>query len=155
MPNHWPTSSLLHPLYGSAARDIRGAVGASHGEQLDRLARQLDGVRRAIVLRDRDYRGLVISQAGTYLGARVTPDHKRYVSIYSPDDTIRVEAGRHPHELALRVDTDVVCVECDCECPDPDIEAIKGRLLADTTFLGEICTYCDTGTPPSPWPGGH
>lgn len=145
MPNHWPDKSLLSPRYGSAAQSIRAAVGVSRDEQAARLARQLDGVRRAIVLRDRDWRGLIIT-GGDHEGGRVTPDHKKFTAIYSPDLTVIVEIGRHPHELALKVDTDLVCTSI--------TECIKAALLADTNWLDEICDYCDTSTPPDPWPGG-
>jgi len=151
MPSHWPTSSLLHPVYGSAARDIRAAVGASSDEQAARLARQLDGVRRAIVLRDRDWRGLIIT-GGDHSGARVTPDHKRYTAIYSPDDTLIIEVGRHPHELALRVDTAAVCAACPGLSPE-DIDDIIDRIAENTEFITWLCDTCSGGDP-GPWPGG-
>lgn len=153
MPSQWPASSLLHPAYGSAAQSIRAAVGVSRDEQTARLARQLDGVRRAIVLRDRDFRGFVIA-GGDHSGARVTPDHKRFTEIGCPDGTVLIEVGEHPHKLTLRVDVAAVCAACPPLDPDDIIEGVKGRLLADTAWLDEVCGYCDTGTPPPPWPGG-
>ena len=152
MANSYPPASLLHPTYGSAARDIRAAVGVSTSDRLDRALRQLDGVRRTMVLRDRDYQGIVITQDGTYQGHRVTPDQRRVVAI-TGDDTVIIEPGADNHELLIRVDTTVVCAACPGLTPE-DIEYIKGRLLSDTDWLDPICEYCDTSVPPPPWPGG-
>lgn len=152
MPSRWPTASLLHPTYGSAAQSIRASVGVSRADQLDRLARQLDSVRRAIVLRDREFRGIIIAQAGTYSGSRVTPDHKRFTSIDGPDGTVLVEPGRHPHELALRVDTDVVCAACPGLSPE-DIDDIIDRIAQNEDFIAWFCDTCSGGDP-GPWPGG-
>ncbi len=134
-------TSLLHPAYGSAARDIRAAVGASPTARIDRALRQLDGVRRAIVLRDRRFRGIVIQQAGTYLGTRITPDHQQFVGIDSPDGSILIEQGADTHELVLGVDCDA--------CP-PDIDDLRSQILNEAT-LDAICDWCNSGTPP-PWP---
>lgn len=133
-------TSLLHPAYGSAARDIRAAVGVSPAARLDRVARQLDGVRRAIVLRDRHFRGIVIQQAGAYLGTRITPDHQQFVGVDCPDGSITFEQGADTHEITMCVDVDAI------------IELVKAGLLADTAWLEQICNYCDTSTPPPPWP---
>lgn len=151
MPNHWPDKSLLSPRYGSAAQSIRAAVGVSRDEQAARLARQLDGVRRAIVLRDRDWRGLIIT-GGEHLGGRVTPDHKKFTRIYSPDGTVIVEVGRDPHELALRVDTALVCAACPGLSPE-DIDLIIERIAENTEFIAWLCDTC-SGADPGPWPGG-
>lgn len=141
MRSEQPVTSLLHPAYGSAARDIRAAVGASTTARLDRALRQLDGVRRAIVLRDRHFRGIVIQQTGTYLGTRITPDHQQFVGIDSPDGSILIEQGADTHELSLGVDCDA--------CP-PDIDDLRSQILNEAT-LNAICDWCNSGTPP-PWP---
>lgn len=124
-----PVSSLLHPTYGVAAADIRSAVGASQAARLERVTRQLDAVRRATVLRARDFRGLVIQQDGTYLGTRITPSHRRFVGVDCPDGSILFEQGADTHEIRM-------CV---------DIEVIKTMLLEDPGFSSTICASCDPG----------
>lgn len=143
MGNYGP-ASLLHPVYGVAAADIRAAVGASQSARLATLHRQLDGVRRAIVLRDRDYRGFVIRQDGTGAGQRITPNHQKFIGLDSPDDTILWSGDEH--DALARVNTDAVCATC------YNPEQIKHDLLEDMIWMQVVCQFCDDGLPPTPWP---
>lgn len=107
-----PTRSLLHPLYGTAAQDIRAAVGASSAARMAAMHRKLDGVRRAMVLRDRDFRGLWLKDSQD----RVTPDHQKFIEVVCPDGSIRWERGDSPHQLRGCVDVDAL--ELDMGCAD-------------------------------------
>lgn len=102
--------SLLHPLYGAAAQDIRAAVGASSAARMAAMHRQLDGVRRAVVLRDRDFRGLWLKDSQQ----RVTPDHQKFIEVVCPDGTILWEKGDSPHQLRGCVDPDALGIEPGC-----------------------------------------
>jgi hypothetical protein len=104
------TGSLLHPLYGTAAQDIRAAVGVSSAARMDAMHRRLDGVRRAMVLRDRDFRGLWLKDSQD----RVTPDHQKFIEIVCPDGSIRWERGDSPHQLRGCVDPDALDIETGC-----------------------------------------
>lgn len=102
--------SLLHPLYGTAAQDIRAAVGASSAARMNAMYRQLDGVRRAVVLRDREFRGLWLKDAQD----RVTPDHQKFIEVVCPDGTIVWERGDSPHQLRGCVDVGALGIEPGC-----------------------------------------
>lgn len=128
-------SSLLHPVYGSAARDIRAAVGVSPAARTAKLARQIDGLQRAMVLRDRDFRGIVITQNGDAAGTRITPDHRRFVAIDCPDGSILWEQGNDGHELVGCVNVAAI------------IDEITALLEADTDFMNAVCVFC--GATPS------
>lgn len=141
MGNYGP-GSLLHPVYGVAAADIRAAVGASQSARLAKLHRQLDGVRRSIVLYDRDYRGHVIRQSGTGAGQRITPNHQKFIGLDSPDDSILWSGDEH--DVLAQVNTEFVCDEC------IDEDELRPLILNEAT-LDAICAYCSGGTPP-PWP---
>jgi len=149
--NSYPPASLLHPTYGSAARDIRAAVGVSSTARLDRALRQLDEVRRTMVLHDRDYQGIVITQPGAYQGHRITPDQRRVVAI-TGDETVVIEPGADNHELVIRVDTAVVCAACPGLSPE-DIDDIIDRIAENEEFIAWLCDTC-SGAEPGPWPGG-
>lgn len=105
-----PAGSLLHPLYGTAAADIRAAVGASSAARMTALHRRLDGVRRAMVLRDRDFRGFWLKEAQD----RVTPDHQRFIEVVCPDGSIVWERGDSPHQLRGCVDPEALGIEPGC-----------------------------------------
>jgi len=105
-----PAGTLPHPLYGTAAADIRAAVGASSAARMTALQRRLDGVRRAMVLRDRDFRGFWLKDAQD----RVTPDHQRFIEVVCPDGSIRWERGDSPHQLRACVDPEALGIEPGC-----------------------------------------
>lgn len=142
----WPKESLLHPLYGSAARDIQAAVGISSAARLDSIASELEATRRSIVLNLRAFRGITISQDGTYLGHRATPGPGDAIAL-DADETIIIEPGYDTHELKLSVDTDVVCTACGTNCTD-----VLACISENETFLDWLCARCD-GPDPGPWPG--
>lgn len=123
--------SLLHPTYGSAAADVRSAVGASPAARAARLGRQLDAVQRALVLRARAFRGIVITQDGT----RITPDHQRWIEIDCPDGSIVWEQGDDTHQLVGCVDVGAIA------------GAIGDALLASPEFMDAVCTYCNSPEP--------
>ncbi len=102
--------SLLHPLYGTAAQDIRAAVGASSSARMAAMHRRLDGVRRTMVLRDRDFRGLWLKDSQQ----RVTPDHQKFIEVVCPDGSILWESGDSPHQLRGCVDVDALDIETGC-----------------------------------------
>lgn len=105
-----PMGSLLHPLYGTAAQDIRAAVGASSGARMVDLHRRLDGLRRAVVLQSREFRGLWLKDAQD----RVTPDHQKFIEVVCPDGSIRWERGESPHQLQACVDPEALGIEPGC-----------------------------------------
>lgn len=125
--------SLLHPLYGTAAQDIRTAVGASSAARVAALHRQLDGVRRAVVLRDREFRGLWLKDSQQ----RITPDHQKFIEVVCPDGTILWEKGDSPHQLRGCVDVEALGIEPGC----PDAFSVVTNGVDDATADG-----CDTLT---------
>lgn len=104
------TGSLLHPLYGTAAQDIRAAVGASSAARMDAMHRRLDSVRRAMVIRDREFRGLWLRDSQD----RVTPDHQKFIEVVCPDGSIRWERGDSPHQLRGCVDPEALDIDTGC-----------------------------------------
>lgn len=125
------TGSLLHPLYGTAAQDIRAAVGASSAARMSALHRRLDGVRRAMVLRDREFRGLWLKDSQD----RVTPDHQKFIEVVCPDGSILWERGDSPHQLRGCVDVDALDIETGCT----DAFRVVTNGTDDVTAVG-----CDT-----------
>lgn len=149
-------ASLLHPLYGTAAQDIRAAVGASSASRVAGIQRRLDGVRRAMVLRDRDFRGLWLKDSQQ----RITPDHQKFIEVVCPDGTILWEKGDSPHQLRGCVDVgalgivpgcanafdtvtngtdDVVAVDCDT------LELAAGCGIAIEKTAAKQFTFRNTG----------
>lgn len=135
--------SLLDRSAGYAAFAVRRALGKDLWSELQRLRRRVDELERALALDLKTYGGLTVNDFGTWVGL----DHRRRHHLKSSDDSIVLTRPEGlPYAVDLTVNTDQVCIDI--------IECIKARILADPDFLDEICAYCDTGTPPAPWPGG-
>lgn len=109
--------SLLHPVLGCAAADIRRAVDASQGARLARLERTLDATRRALTFDLKLFRGFRVQGRQDI----VTPDSSGLVHIYAPPGdptTIGVDPNVARH--AIKVSTEVPPSE-ECECCGEDM----------------------------------
>lgn len=112
-------SSLLHPITGYAAGDVRRAVG---GGREDRIARLEDGLERLrrMVAGLKGFRGLRPGQRGMVS----TPDSSGLMDVYSPDES--VDVGRTPNQQLHGVSLGVVLPDPEnpCECCAEDAHPI-------------------------------
>lgn len=110
MPEH--RGSLLHPVYGAAAGDIRRAVDASPAARLTALERSLDATRRALTFDLKLFRGFRVQGRQTF----VTPDSSGWIHLYAPDgNPTVVEVDPNVARHAIKVRTIVPETEgCDC-----------------------------------------
>ena len=136
-------ATLNNDLVGVAAQDRARMRGENKDDRIAALEARIGQLERALAYQTQIPRDIVIISGGTY--TPVTFDTAGHVYIRSQEDDDgreSIDMGRRPHARIHAIDLLV------------NIEWIKARLLEDTDWLDEICAYCDTSTPPGPWPGG-
>lgn len=139
-------SDLNSPLVGVAARDRASMRGTSAEDRVREMEARIERLERALTYAMQLPREIVITSNSTITPVTWSPDGRIYLR--SSSLTIDIERKPHArqHVIDLNVNTAAVCAAC------YDIEQIKADLLSDLLWLDEICAYCDTGTPPVPWP---
>lgn len=137
---------LNNPLVGVAARDRASIRGDSQRDHIAALERRIAQLERALAYQMQIPRDVVIISGSTYTPVLFDGDGHLYLRSAEEDTgdgTISsIDIGRRPHARQHVIDLAI------------NIDWIKAKLLEDTTWLGEICAYCDTSTPPDPWPVG-
>jgi len=136
-------ATLNNDLVGIAAQDRARMRGENKDDRVAELEARVGRLERALAYQMQIPRDIVIISNDTYVP--VTFDTEGHVYIRSQEDDdgrSSIDIGRRPHARIHVMDLLV------------NIEWIKARLLEDTDWLDEICQYCDTSTPPAPWPGG-
>lgn len=119
--------SLLDRDHGYAAYAVRRALHREAWPEIQRLQRRVEELERALVLDLRVYGGLTINDHGTWVGL----DHRRRHHLYSSDESVSlVRPTGKPYAVDITVNVDAI------------IEEIKDFLLADSTWLGQVCTHC-------------
>lgn len=136
---------LNNDLSGVAARDRASIRGTSQADRIAGLERRIAQLERALAYQMQLPRGIVIISGETYTPVLFDGDGWIYLrsAVTAPATVPSIDIGRRPHARQHVIDQVV------------DIDWIKARLLEDTDWLDEVCNYdCDSGTPPTPWPGG-
>ena len=134
---------LNNDLTGIAARERAVIKGTSKDAKIADLEARIGRLERALAYQMQIPRDIVIISNDSYVP--VTFDTEGHVYIRSQEDDAgrsSIDIGRRPHARIHVIDLLI------------NIEWIKARLLEDTDWLDEICQYCDSSTPPDPWPGG-
>lgn len=139
-------SDLNNALLGVAARDRASMRGTSPEDRIAAMEDRIARLERALTYAMQLPREIIITSGSTITPVTWSEDGRIY--LHSSSLTIDIERKPHArqHVIDLNVNTDAVCAYC------YDIEQIKADLLSDLLWLDEICAYCDTGTPPDPWP---
>lgn len=148
-PQRYSQASLLHPVYGASARDIRARIGVSRDAKIQEMAEVLDRTRRTMVLHQRGFRG-------HYLPAtkeRITPDVHFVTRIVSQDESIELGKGASPHELNLQVNPEIIpeagCADAimgivDCDGSTADVTGCGNRLqLKAGTYVSAQLAVAD------------
>jgi len=154
--------SLLHPLYGFAAQDVRRAVGASHLARLAQTEALVERMRRHDALHRKGFRGFVAGADRV----PITPDtngHLRGRSL-TPAFIFDRDPNDDPHTFIYDIDIDELRTlldiqECEC-CPEDitwQVTIDPGEPLG-VTFDPETCTWrlnfpCDPCNPAGPGGG--
>lgn len=137
---------LNNPLVGVAARDRASIRGDSRDDRIAALERRIGQLERALAYQMQLPRDIVIISGSTYTPVPYDTDGHLYLRSAEEeagDGTISsIDIGRRPHARQHVIDLAV------------NVEWIKAKLLEDTTWLEQICGFCDGEGDPGPWPVG-
>lgn len=135
-------SDLNNPLVGVAARDRASMRGTSPEDRVAALEDRIARLERALTYQMQIPREIVLISNETYEPVPFDSDGRLYMRSAEDPTVSSIDIGRRPHARQHVIDLVV------------NIDWVMARILENTTFLDEICAYCDTATPPAPWLGG-
>lgn len=159
-----PPSSLLHPLYGYGAQDIRRAVGSSHAANIAHLEGLVEKARRHLAIHHKHPKGHSVGENRQ----PVTLDengHTQFRSLQPDVLVIDGDPNGNPHAATWDIDIEALRplleIPEGCECCPENITWIvttNPLLPLGVVFDIETCTWtlnfpCDPCEPGGPGGG--
>lgn len=134
---------LNHDAVGIPAQDRARMRGENRDDRVAALEARIAQLERVLAYQLQVPREIVIISNESYTPVPFDSDGRLYLRSAEDTTVSSIDIGRRPHARQHVIDLAV------------NIDWIKARLLEDTDWLNEVCNYdCDSGIPPTPWPGG-